>query len=162
MSVNGLMANLGESHFQGLLYSVNQNVNLSFSEYVGQTCRRLFIASVQKKCFYSQLFKEGLLSFRIYSLSSCFSELPLLICLLVTWYFFMNHLTSLSAHPVRWRAVFSPVKRYQHQDSGPCPSKSEVFFTMTAGLSRTSLLFLSLSFQVSYLLIMMMFLLKIK
>lgn len=53
MSVNGLMANLGESHFQCLLYSVNQNVNLSFSEYVGWTCARLFIASVQKKCFYS-------------------------------------------------------------------------------------------------------------
>lgn len=49
MSVNGLTANLGESHFQCLLYSVNQNVNLSFSEYVGWTSRRLFIAWVQKK-----------------------------------------------------------------------------------------------------------------
>lgn len=28
--VNGLVVNLGESHFQSLLYSVSQNVDLSF------------------------------------------------------------------------------------------------------------------------------------
>lgn len=107
-------------------------------------CRtsHLFPASVQKKCFYSQLSKD-LLTFLIYSLSFFFfcSKLPLLICLLDTWYFCMNYLTQLSANPVRLGAVFSPVKRQQHQDSGPWPSNSEGFFPVTLCLSLTPLSF---------------------